>query len=84
MSQTNSPAIAEKAKDFYTTGIMGKIFTFAKGRHTFFALFFAIAGTTLAAFGKLTDSYALMITAIQALVAFHSYKEDKHYEAMKQ
>lgn len=52
------------------------VFGFLQGRHTAFAIFFAVTAFWLAAHGKLTDSYAVTITAIQAFVLAHSVKED--------
>jgi hypothetical protein len=59
---------------------MVKLFKFGCGRHTTFAVFFALAGTILAAFGKLTSEYVALIGAIQALIAFHSWKESRYPE----
>lgn len=53
-----------------------KFFDIFQGRSTFFAAFFAIAGTMLAFKGILTPTYVTMIGAIQALVLAHSVKED--------
>lgn len=52
------------------------IFNFLGGRATAFAIFFTIAGTTLAFMGHLDASYVALITAIQGLVFAHSWKED--------
>ena len=56
---------------------LAPVFAFFQGRHTFFALFFSIAGTYLAYHGELTPTYVGLITAMQAFVLTHSYKEDK-------
>lgn len=47
------------------------------GRHTFFIVFFALTGFGLACFGKLTEAYAALVTALQASVLLHSWKDDK-------
>jgi hypothetical protein len=52
------------------------VFNFFSGRHTFFALFFAITGFILAWTGKLTGQYVCLISALQAYVLIHSTKED--------
>lgn len=54
---------------------MKYIFKFCQGRHTFFALFFAICGTILAFHGKLTPAYVALMTGMQALILGHSIKE---------
>jgi hypothetical protein len=58
------------------TQFVQKLFALCQGRHTFFALFFTIAGTTLAAFHRLEMPYVAMITAIQGYVLLHSGKDD--------
>jgi hypothetical protein len=77
-----SGVTVQKAKNVYTTGIVARLFNFFSGRHTAFAIFFAITGTVLAFIGKLTDSYVALITAIQALILAHSAKEDWHEQKM--
>lgn len=52
------------------------IYNFIGGRHTTFAIFFAITAFILALKGKLTADYVGVITALQALVLAHSAKED--------
>jgi hypothetical protein len=52
------------------------------GRATFFALVFTGAGIALAFRGKLTADFVGMITAIQALILAHSWKEDIHDQQM--
>jgi hypothetical protein len=61
-------------------GVFQKLTGYLQGRHTTFAVFFAITAALLAAFGKLTDSYALTITAIQGFVTVHSAIET-HYDS---
>jgi hypothetical protein len=53
----------------------GRVFSFFKGRHTTFAVFFAVTGFILALLGKLTAQYVSLIVALQAYVLAHSYKE---------
>lgn len=55
---------------------LGTITKYFQGRHTFFACFFAVTAFILALLGKLTDSYAAVITSLQAFVLIHSAKED--------
>jgi hypothetical protein len=45
-------------------------------RTIIFATFFALTGFGLACYGKLTDAYALLVTAIQGFVLAHSFKDD--------
>lgn len=53
-----------------------KIANWAEGRHTLFAIFFAVHGTILAWFHRLDLNYIALIGAIQGLVLAHSAKED--------
>lgn len=57
---------------------MRGVFNFFGGRHTFFALFFAITAFALAWAGKLTHMYIEVMVTLQAYVLAHSIKED-HY-----
>lgn len=52
------------------------IYNFVGGRHTMFAIFFAVTAFVLALKGKLTADYVGIITALQAFVLAHSAKED--------
>lgn len=52
------------------------LFNFCNGRSTTFAIFFTIAGTTLAFKGHLDSTYVAFIAAIQGLIFCHSLKED--------
>ncbi len=61
---------------------LGCVYAFCKGRTTTFAVFFTLAGTGLAIFGKLTPTYVALIGAIQALAFAHSVKEDYHERKM--
>jgi hypothetical protein len=58
------------------TNMLQKLFALCRGRHTAFAIFFALSMTALAAFGKLTGDYVAGIGAVQALLFAHSVKED--------
>lgn len=62
--------------------MFSKFFKWCSGRHTGFAVYFALMGTTLAWFHRLDLNYVALIGAIQSLVLGHSIKED--YVAMKQ
>jgi hypothetical protein len=53
-----------------------KILIWSQGRSTLFASFFALAGTTLAWYNRLTPTYVALVTAIQGYVVVHSIKED--------
>lgn len=55
---------------------LAPVYNFIGGRHTTFALFFAITAFVLALKGKLTMDYSAVITALQAFVLVHSAKED--------
>ncbi len=55
---------------------LAPVYAFFGGRHTFFAIFFAVTGFYLAATGKLSAQYVALITALQAFVLGHSIKED--------
>jgi hypothetical protein len=70
----------QTAKEFYTSGLMGKVFCFFKGRATTFAIAFTVCGIILAFRGKLTTEYVALVTAIQSLIFAHSWKET-HYGA---
>lgn len=65
-----------KIKDIISQIHTGQIFNVFQGRHTAFAVWFAVTAFALAWEGKLTDSYAATITALQALILAHSVKED--------
>lgn len=68
----------QTAKEFYTSGLMGKVFCFFKGRATTFAITFTVCGIILAFRGKLTAEYVALVGAIQTLIFAHSLKET-HY-----
>jgi hypothetical protein len=53
-----------------------KILVWSQGRHTAFAIFFTVMGTTMAWFHRLDPSYIALVGAIQAFVFAHSAKED--------
>lgn len=54
--------------------------TWAQGRHTLFAIYFAGAGTILQCFHKLDGNFIALITAVQGFVFAHSWKED-HFDS---
>jgi hypothetical protein len=56
--------------------MFAKLFTWAQGRHTFFALLELTLGTALAWFGHLDMSYVALVGTIQGMVLGHSIKED--------
>jgi hypothetical protein len=60
-----------------------RLTTWCGGRHTSFAVFFTLMGTTLAWFHRLDPSYVALIGAIQAFVFAHSCKED-HFDSKNQ
>jgi hypothetical protein len=47
-----------------------------QGRHTLFAVYFALSGTALQWYHRLDMNYVALITAVQGLVLAHSVKED--------
>lgn len=65
-----------KLSDITSKLHLDSIFQVAQGRHTFFAAFFAVTAFVLAWYGKLTNSYAATITALQGMILAHSVKED--------
>jgi uncharacterized membrane protein YagU involved in acid resistance len=56
--------------------MLQKIFTWLQGRHTGFAVYFAVVGTVLQCYHKLDMNYIALIGAIQAFVLGHSIKCD--------
>lgn len=59
------------------TGLMGKVFWFFGGRHTFFALVFTVSLVCLTAAGKVSgQSFVAGLSIVQTLVLGHSIKED--------
>jgi hypothetical protein len=46
------------------------------GRHTMFAVYFALMGTVLAWFHRLDMNFIALIGAVQGFVLLHSGKED--------
>lgn len=56
--------------------MFSKLSNYFAGRHTTFAVYFAIVGTVLAAFHRLDPSFVALCTSLQALVLAHSYKDD--------
>jgi hypothetical protein len=59
-----------------------KVILWAQGRHTLFAIYFAIFGSVLQCFHKLDGNYIALIAAVQGFVFAHSAKED-YFEAKK-
>jgi hypothetical protein len=57
--------------------MLQKVFQWAQGRHTTFAVYFALAGTVLQVFHKLDGNFIALITAVQGFVFAHSYQENK-------
>jgi len=55
---------------------MRKLYNFAGGRSTFFALIFTAAGIGLAFRGELSGSFVALVGSIQSLIVAHSAKED--------
>lgn len=53
-----------------------RVIKWMAGRHTMFAVYFAITGTVLQCYHKLDGNFIALITAVQGFVFFHSYKED--------
>lgn len=53
-----------------------KIVAWAQGRHTLFALYFALSGTTLQVFHRLDGNFIALIAAVQAFVFAHSTQEN--------
>lgn len=48
-----------------------KLVQAVRGRHTLFALFFALSGTAMAWFNHLSPEYVALVTAIQGWVFAH-------------
>lgn len=57
--------------------MLQKIFAYCSGRHTAFAIFFALVGTGLQVYHRLDANYIGLITVIQGWVFAHSYQENK-------
>lgn len=53
-----------------------KVVRYVLGRHTLFALFFAIFGSVLQWYHRLDGNFIALITAVQGFVFAHSAKED--------
>lgn len=57
--------------------MFSKIVRWAQGRHTLFAIYFALTGTVLQVFHLLDGNFIALITAVQGFVFAHSYAENK-------
>jgi hypothetical protein len=56
---------------------MRLIYQYFCGRHSFYALFFTVSMTVLAAFGRLSgEAYVAGMGVVQTLIAFHSAQEN--------
>lgn len=62
--------------------MLSKLFRWLQGRHTGFAIYFTLMGTTLSWFHKLDINFIMLIGAIQSFVLAHSAKED-YFENLK-
>lgn len=60
--------------------IFEKLTNYFQGRHTTFAIFFALVGSAMQWFHRLDGNYIALITAIQGFVTVHSAIET-HYES---
>jgi len=65
-------------KNFPKAPLLNLLTNEFSGRTTFFAVFFAASATVLAWFGKLTASYAEVITALQAYIVIRALGDDYH------
>lgn len=57
--------------------LLASFFEACQGRHTAFAVSFAVMGTVMAWFHRLDMSYIALIGVIQGWVFAHSYQENK-------
>lgn len=57
--------------------MLKRFFGWCAGRHTGFAVFFALMGTLLQWFHRLDGQYIALITVLQGWVFAHSYQENK-------
>lgn len=57
--------------------MFNRIVRWAQGRHTLFAIYFALTGTVLQVFHRLDGNFIALITAVQGFVFAHSYAENK-------
>lgn len=56
-----------------------KLVTWSQGRHTLFALYFALSGTVLQLCHRLDGNFIALIAAVQAFVFAHALQEN-HFE----
>lgn len=56
--------------------MFSKLVKWAQGRHTLFALYFALTGTVLQCFHKLDGNFIALIAAVQAFVFAHAVQEN--------
>jgi hypothetical protein len=56
--------------------VIKRLLAWPQGRTTTFAAFFALFGSILAWFSRLTPTYIALVTALQGYVVVHSIKED--------
>jgi hypothetical protein len=56
--------------------MFSKIVAWAQGRHTLFAIYFALAGTGLQLAHRLDGNFIALIAAVQAFVFAHSAQEN--------
>ena len=55
---------------------MNKVFAFLQGRHTGFAIFFAIVGVILQWFHHLDSTFVAYMTSLMGMVLGHSIQEN--------
>ena len=60
------------------TRAMRRLYDWMGGKSIAFAMFFAAAGTALAAFHKLDLSYAALVTSIQGFIVARSIAQDRY------
>jgi hypothetical protein len=56
--------------------MLQKLSRWLQGRHTMFAIYFALVGTVLAWYHRLDINFIMLIGAVQSFVLGHSIKED--------
>jgi undecaprenyl pyrophosphate phosphatase UppP len=64
--------------------VLDKTFAFLKGRTTAFCLAFFVVGNILQFLHRLDMTYITFMGTLLGAVIGHSYKEDKHEQAMKE
>jgi len=58
--------------------MFSRLSNYFAGRHTMFAVYFAVAGTVLSIFHRLDPNFVALCATLQTLVLAHSYKEDRN------